>query len=313
MTKVGIIGMNEGNGHPYSYSAIFNGFDSYELDKRCPYELIRTYLRDDHRNENNIENARVTHIWTQSDQLSENVAKVSLIPNIVSDYREMIGEVDAVILARDDPWRHWEMAEPFIRHGVPIFIDKQLTSTKEELDLLLSVAGPDYPLMAGSPIRFSRDVLRLKDSIYLQKVRSIHGMSRVNWMRYGHHLFEGVAVLWGLDIQSVRSLNGQEGHDIIQIQYKNGLNVILEFVNNIALPIQFTCFSEENESYMVCFDDFFNCFKRMLESFINLVEKGEKQISLQEIEGIARIILAGEISKQTNGARISPTTLEAIR
>ena len=52
MLKVGIIGYNNGNGHPYSYSAIFNGFNKKELLKNCPYPIIQKYLIKDHRNKN---------------------------------------------------------------------------------------------------------------------------------------------------------------------------------------------------------------------------------------------------------------------
>ena len=31
MIKIGIIGYSEGNGHPYSYSSIFNGFDKISM------------------------------------------------------------------------------------------------------------------------------------------------------------------------------------------------------------------------------------------------------------------------------------------
>jgi len=32
--KIGMIGYNDGNGHPYSYSAIFNGYNKKELLKK---------------------------------------------------------------------------------------------------------------------------------------------------------------------------------------------------------------------------------------------------------------------------------------
>ena len=31
--KIGILGMTEGNGHPYSWSAMFNGYDPEEMAK----------------------------------------------------------------------------------------------------------------------------------------------------------------------------------------------------------------------------------------------------------------------------------------
>ena len=40
--KLGVIGMSEGNGHPYSWSAIFNGFDREEMKglEKFDYEFF---------------------------------------------------------------------------------------------------------------------------------------------------------------------------------------------------------------------------------------------------------------------------------
>jgi predicted dehydrogenase len=312
MIKLGVIGLNEGNGHPFSYSAIFNGFDPLELAKRCPFALIKEYLPRDHRNEIFIDSAKVTHVWTQDPRLSEDVSKVCLIPNIVKNYTDMIGKVDAILLARDDPENHLEFAKPFLQKGLPIFIDKQLTSTAKDFDALLGLLGKNYPLMAGSPVRFCREVESAKAKKVWTKVKSIHGMSRVNWMRYGHHVLEGIACIWGLDIHSVRSLSDEVDHDIIQIRYVSGMNVILEFIKNVALPIQFTCFSEVEESFTIPFTDFFHSFRQMLLQFTHMVETGKPPIPFEEIVGIAKVILAGDISKHNDGVEISPVTLRPI-
>ena len=42
--KIGIIGMSHGNGHPYSWSAIVNGYD-HEYMKDCPFPVIQDYLK----------------------------------------------------------------------------------------------------------------------------------------------------------------------------------------------------------------------------------------------------------------------------
>ena len=33
MLKFGIVGLNAGNGHPYSFSAVFNGYDPEALER----------------------------------------------------------------------------------------------------------------------------------------------------------------------------------------------------------------------------------------------------------------------------------------
>ena len=57
MLRFGIIGLNEGNGHPYSFSAIFNGYDESRLEE-CPYAAIRAYLPAIHQNRCIIPDAR---------------------------------------------------------------------------------------------------------------------------------------------------------------------------------------------------------------------------------------------------------------
>ncbi len=138
-------------------------------------------------------------------------------------------------------------------------------------------------------------------------------MSRVNWLRYGHHLFEGVAVLWGLDIEGVRSLSPKEGHDIVQIAYRSGLNVILEFIKDAPLPIQFTCYSETQKSFSVPFQDFFFSFREMMKAFVEMVETGEKSFPYDEMIGISNVILAGDISKRTGGEWVKPDQLKIAR
>lgn len=312
MIKLGIIGLNEGNGHPFSYSAIFNGYDPEALKERCSFELIKEYLPREHRNENLLGSAKVTHIWTQDRKISEDVAAVSMIPNIVDNYMGLIGEVDAVILARDDVQNHLEMAKPFLEKKVPLFIDKQLVATKDELDEFMKLAGSDYPFMAGSSSRFTRELAKAKSSIHFDTVKTIHGVSRESWMRYGHHLFEGIASLWGLDIDWVRSLSNREDHGIVQIHYRSGLNVILECIKDAHLPIQWTAYSSSAAPYTVPYTDFFYSFREILSAFVSMVETKKKVIPYQEIISIAKVILAGDISKQNNGVAVSPVTLEPL-
>ena len=312
MLKLGIIGMNEGNGHPFSYSAMFNGFDPVALKKRCPFELIKKYLPEEHQNRNLIGDADVTHIWTQDISLSEDIAAVAKIPNIVTNYEDMIGKVDGIILARDDPWNHLEMARPFLAAQVPIFIDKQLTASKEDLDLLLELSGIDYKLMACSAMRYTRDVKVAKSRENLANVKSIHGMSRVSWMRYGHHLLEGIVAIWGVDVNWVRSLSSDKNHDIVQIEYESGLNVILEFITDISLPIKFTCFSETGPPFEVHFQDFYYSFREMMQEFTNMLTTNVVPIPYSEIVSIAKIIIAGDLSKKDGGKPYSPKSLKPV-
>lgn len=122
--KLGVIGMSEGNGHPYSWSAIFNGFDM-EFMKNCPFSSIPDYLSEQQFPTDFLtQDAEVTHIYTQDISISEHIAKSSLVKNIVQNPKEMIGKIDALLLARDDAENHMKYAKDFLDAGIPIYIDK---------------------------------------------------------------------------------------------------------------------------------------------------------------------------------------------
>ena len=82
--KLGIIGINEGNGHPFSFSAIINGFD-HEGMKNSGWDVIYDYLKIRDASEFGFDNVQVTHAWTQDPEQTRKLARASKIPNIVVD------------------------------------------------------------------------------------------------------------------------------------------------------------------------------------------------------------------------------------
>lgn len=312
MKKIGIIGINDGNGHPYSFSAMFNGFNNDYLQKYCPFDLIKEYLPRDHRNEFIIQDSKVTHIWTQDRHQSELISKTCFIPNIVDDFTDLIGKVDAVILARDDIENHLNFILPFLKNKIPIFIDKQLVWSKRELETFKSNLSHDNLIMSASPMKYSRHLEDFKLKNNNLKIRTVHGISRVNWMRYAHHLLEAVVSIFGYEIEYVQSINTYKGHETILIKYYEGPSILLEFIKNISLPIQLNFFSENEEPKNLEFGDFFYGFYKMMKTFSEMINSGSQLISNEEIFKISKIVIAGQISIENNGEKINPKTLNNI-
>ena len=133
--KIGILGMTEGNGHPYSWSAMFNGFDMRYMAE-CPFPVIPAYLKKQPPHTIGIPGAHITHICCTGyagRDMAEHMAKASNIPNVVDDPLEMLGQVDAVICATDIGDEHIERCKPFLDAGIPMFIDKPLVNTEKDL------------------------------------------------------------------------------------------------------------------------------------------------------------------------------------
>ena len=123
--RLGVIGSSSGNGHPYSWSAIFNGYDKKNMEK-CGFPAIPNYLSKQNWPEAQLDSAKVISIWTQDKENSEHIAKSTYINNVSKSLAEMNKSVDAVLLARDDAENHMDIARIFLLSGKPIYIDKPI-------------------------------------------------------------------------------------------------------------------------------------------------------------------------------------------
>lgn len=309
MLKLGIIGMNEGNGHPYSYTAVFNGYNEKALDEKCSFEIIKKYLKTHHRNQEFIKDARVTHIWTQDKAMSENIASVSNIPHISDSIENLIENVDAVIFARDDMWNHWKMAEPVIKSGKPLYMDKLLAHNPEDLEKFIRATSPDYPLLTASSFKFAPELEKAKKEIDINKVRTVHGISPCIWVRYAPHLLDPVFKLFGRDIESVQN-TGRDRADTVSINYKSGLQVVLQVIEGISLPLGFTCYSTGNISpRQILYTDadlssYFHSIVNMMSAFTDMLRSGQRTVSFEETVVLNKVVIAGIESRENNNKKI---------
>lgn len=76
--------------------------------------------------------------------------------------RAMSGEVDAVLVATRDAATHRELADPLLRAGLPLLVDKPFTATSDDAAHLVRLARRgDVPLTSFSALRWHPAVQRL--------------------------------------------------------------------------------------------------------------------------------------------------------
>ena len=117
MIRTGILGYSDGNGHPFSFSAIVNGYDD-EGFAAAGWPVIHNYLKAQGRDRFGIGDARVTCAWTQDPELTARLCAACRIDTACATPQDMIGKVDAVIVARDDWETHAQLAMPFLDAGL---------------------------------------------------------------------------------------------------------------------------------------------------------------------------------------------------
>ncbi len=190
--RLGIIGLSEGNGHPYSWSAICNGYDAAAM-AQCPFPAIPRYLARQQFPGARLADARVTHIWTQDPAISQQVARAALIPNVVTDLDAMPAQVDGILLARDDAENHLQFARRFIEQGLPVYIDKPLALSRRAALELLALARYPGQVFSCSALRYALELqLTPAQAMRVGTPRLVEGSVPKSWARYAVHVIEPV-------------------------------------------------------------------------------------------------------------------------
>jgi hypothetical protein len=286
MLRIGIVGLSEGNGHPYSWSAIFNGFDK---TKECPFEVIPEYLGKQSFPKDFLSDlGKVTHIYTQDRKISEKVAEFACIDNIVDRPEEMINNIDVVLLARDDAENHYEMAKVFIENGIPIFIDKPLAYNIKEAEKIYSI-NENSLIYTCSSIRFAKE---FSEKI-LEGTNFVNATVMKSWERYGIHIIEPVVSMFPNrgKLISVKKINLSVGVKIRVVKWEN-LQATFTSTGKIKSPISIDVMNI-NTSKNLLFKDTFYAFRESLRNFIKVTKNKKLNISKNETLEIIEIIEKG--------------------
>jgi len=292
--RLGVIGLSEGNGHPYSWSAIFNGYDP-EAMRDCPFPAIPQYLARQRFPEDAISGARVTHIWTQDRAASEHVARASLIAHVVDDPRDMLPHIDALLLARDDAENHFRFAAPCLQAGIPIYVDKPLALAEADARRLIELQRWPGQLFTCSALRYGREFqLTADERERLGALRLIAGIVPKDWDRYAVHVIDPALCLM-LQLPAVtRTLAWRERDiTILNVAWDNGVCGSFTALGKTgAAPIALRLVGEKGSVERV-FIDSFAAFRRALSRFIDGVHS-RKPVHDVEIDlAAARLIEAG--------------------
>ncbi len=292
--------MSPGNAHPYSWSAIINGcYDGKEITKQG-YPGVTAYL-DANRDTLGLTDAVVSHVWTQDHKISESIAKTTNIPAIADNLTDMIGEVDAVILARDDPENHVAMSKPFIEAGIPLFIDKPLTADSDELKWFSNEVAKGKFIMSCSSMRYANECRTAKTELKsLGKLELVTATGKKDWIKYGVHMLEGVFALLDDPMPVTVKHIGKNQKDTVYIEFDNGILLVLSIFMNISPTFQVSLFGADNWR-LVEIKNSYSMFRDTIIEFLRSVKEGKSRLEFSKTENIIRTLIAGKESMEQGG------------
>lgn len=306
--KIAMLGMVEQNGHPYSWSAMFNGYNKEAMED-CGYPVIPRYLELEPEENFGVRGAKITHIWTDDPEDAKKVATASLIPNIVEKAEDVIGQVDAVIIGTDKGWEHVERARAFVEAGLPVFIDKPLCDNVEDLKTFCKWVDDGAMIMSSSSLRYIKEYQPYMQSTHeFGKLRYINMTMNKSWERYGIHALEPVFKITGPGYVSVQNTGG-ENNNIIHLVHKDGIDVNLAVIYDMAgsdLKIVGT-----HNSVTVPLKDSYTAFHKQLDDYVEFLETGVRPYPFEETIELTKIIIAGIRSREEGGRKVMLSEIDA--
>lgn len=296
MIKIGMIGLSEGNGHPYSFSAILNGYNKKEMEK-SGWTGIYNYLNLKDESDFLLNEAKVTHIWTQCKEESIKISKSTYIENICENYIDMLSEVDAVIIARDDYEMHYELSKPFLESGLIVFIDKPLSININELKYFKPYLE-NNKLMSCAGIRYAKELDYIRTNIErFEDIKLVRGTVLNSWEKYGIHMLDGIFNIIEFDVKSIFAIKGK--HMSVVLKNNDQSIIQIDALNETVKTFQFD-FWAKNKKITTEIEDNFSAFKRTLFYFLKMIKTGKSDIECELTINLMKVLIAARISQKEN-------------
>lgn len=301
--KLGIIGMSEGNAHPYSWSSIINGrFDRGEI-VRMGYPAVADYLTAN-RDTLGVPGAEVVCVWTQERSISESIARSAGIVHVVDELIDMIPLVDAVLLSRDDAENHVAMARPFLEAGLPIFIDKPLAYTLDDLAWFADWNSRGRLIMSCSSMRYANECRVVKQQIGQSgKIELVTAVGKKDWKKYGVHMLEAMFSLLDDPRPATVQHVGEPGKDVVHIEFENGIHATVHLFMEISGTFQLTLFGHKGWQ-TADIRNSYSMFRDNIIEFVRSVDEGASRLPFAATENIIRTLIAAKESAAQGGEAI---------
>ena len=252
--KVGWVGTGPFSFYSHYILVINNIFRSYNpLNMRISHIWGDDYSRN-YRGRQEWVDSMLAY-WASDDQSPTGIAAKCSIPNVCGDFREMADEVDAAMIMDFD--RAYDLAEPFLTRGKPVFLCSPVAVSVPECERILNLAESTGSAVITGSFTFAMTQNRmLQIHAKREDIASFFASTSCNFFTsYVNDGLEPIHWLVGGGVKRVQLVgwNGSHGYDPhgipvsrIHLEYEpRGENPPIQGVLNLG------GFKEEMEWYKV--------------------------------------------------------------
>lgn len=277
MYKIGMVGVN--TYHAEAFTRIFNGGGG---------ETPR------------ITNARITHAWAgdHPQRLAELEAMLGPYDMVVDSLEALIGAVDGVLIIDDSDGggNHRELATPFLKAGMPAFVDKPMsTSFADAVEMFSLAETHNAPMFSSSALRFPVELDR--DAVTaLGNISSIVSVGPEEWFYYGVHAVEVMGTITADRPESVHRF-ALPDKDVAVVTYDSGLVGVVMTLRDAQYIFEVSVYGE-NGAYSFRVDDGMGFYTNEMQAFVKMIETRTPPITADQTLTVLSILHAGNLSAE---------------
>ena len=163
----------------------------------------------------------VTHVWGETPDDAKDAQERGLIPNIVQDPEDLIGQVDAAIVDHRHPKYHLPAVRPLLEAKIPLFVDKPFCYRLDEgKEFLARARELNVPVCSFSVLPKQASFAQLQEDVReLGRIISVVSTGPCDIdseyggvFFYGIHQVDMVVRLLNWDITHVQLNRGEQNH-----------------------------------------------------------------------------------------------------
>lgn len=218
----------------------------------------------------------------------EKIKELSNCRVFANSYDEFVDTADAVMITLRDGGMHLKASQKYIQKGIPVWIDKPFTCSKQEVCNMIDIAN-NYkcPLTGGSAIprlpevkKFIKKISALDKGIAGGNITTPVNM--VNnyggfWF-YTQHLVQMLTATFGSDVIGVRAFKDNNG--VTAICFYNEFSVTARFGAGYSICVYDKCSSTYIKEIKL---DSNTYFLPELYDFYNVIKTGKSDMSQMDI------------------------------
>ncbi len=255
-------------------------------------------------NDPDYRDVELVGIYGAEQEANYQIVNEGLCNNIAEKPEDYLGKVDGIMVTARHGDLHLAYALPYLRAGIPAFIDKPFTVGLEQAEQLIAVAKlSGAALCGGSVLKYPDEFNQLKRFCATNSITGGFVAAPINMVNpyggfyfYSSHLVEMMFSVFGSDIRAVQAFCPDEATNRVSVRFDYGSFDVLALYSGSYSYVVSVCSEKGFRSATV--EDLSYCFKIEMEEFLHTVRTGKMPQTYEEMKKPLVVLHAVEKSFQ---------------